>query len=329
MLTIGMSMEYFLQVTGESKTFSLLRSFLGKFGEIKWENITVQEMVLFYEVMLRMSIEPRHIGGYEVYFKPTSYVIFICGYNVKLVRYRGWAKRIMTLASFRHIRAAFHPESGESASGDKCHQVRYLISGLNVAASKTFDLGPTYAFYDGVIATRSRFFCVIQYNKDKQDKYRIDFFVLADSAHFFVRHIDVYQVNNAGKVYIHARSDNTITTIKAFVNGIIAAGVGNDTDGARKMFLDNRYACPEILAILEEDLNFLVGGTCWKNRKGFPGKCDRLTLSRGCERGTFKRLYNFRFHILAAQWKDPKTLQFISSIRKLEKQKSPDIEVKK
>ena len=33
--------------------------------------ITVQEMVRFYGVMIFMSIEPRHLVGYEGYFKPT------------------------------------------------------------------------------------------------------------------------------------------------------------------------------------------------------------------------------------------------------------------
>ena len=68
-----------------------LYSVLGKFGGIKWENITVQEMVLFCGVMLRVSIEPCHLGGYEGNFKPTSYVSVGNGYNVKLVRYGGWA----------------------------------------------------------------------------------------------------------------------------------------------------------------------------------------------------------------------------------------------
>ena len=81
------------------------------------------------------------------------------------------------------------------------------------------------------------------------------------------------------------------------------------------------------MAILEEDINVLSGGTCQKNRIGFPGKDDHLTLLRGCEMGTFKRLYNFRFHLVAARWKYSKTLQFIISLSKLEKQKSPNEEV--
>ena len=101
------------------------------------------------------------------------------------------------------------------------------------------------------------------------------------------------------------------------------AGVINDPDGARNMFFD-RFACPEILAILVEEINVLVDSTCWKNRKGYPRKDDGLTLPRGRERGTFKRFYNSCFHLVATRWKYSKTLKFTSSIRKLEKYKSPD-----
>ena len=144
-----------------------MSSVLGKFGEIKWKDITVQEMFRFYGVMLCVIIEPSHIGGYEGYFKPTSYVRVVCGYNVNLVGYGGWTERIMTLARFLQIRSAFHPEAVESAVDDKCHQISYLIRILNDAASNNFDLGPIYAFDEGGIATRSHFWCVRQYNKDK------------------------------------------------------------------------------------------------------------------------------------------------------------------
>ena len=66
------------------------------------------------------------------------------------------------------------------------------------------------------------------------------------------------------------------------------AGEDNDIDGARKLFLYHRYACPELLAILEEEINVLAGGTCRKNRKGVPVKDDSITPQGVCERGTFK-----------------------------------------
>ena len=106
----------------------------------------------------------------------------------------------------------------------------------------TFDLGPTADFDEGIIAVRSYFCCVRQYNKDNPDKLRIDFFVMADSTHYFVRHFDVYQLNNSVNIDIHERADNLPTTIEVFVNGIITSGMVNDPDGARELFLDNQVA---------------------------------------------------------------------------------------
>ena len=90
---------------------------------------------------------------------------------------------------------------------------------------------------------------------------------MADSKHYFVRNIDVYQVNNAGNIDINARAANLPTTIEVFVNGITTSGVVNDPNGAREPFLENRHACPELMSILEEKLNVLSGGTCRKKRK--------------------------------------------------------------
>ena len=108
--------------------------------------------------------------------------------------------------------------------------------------------------------------------------------MLSDSTHYFVRQIDVYQVTNAVNINIYARYANLPTAIKAVVNGIIATGVGNDYDGAG-FFLDNLYACPNLLAILEEDLNVLICGTCWNKRKCFSVKDERINIQGVCERG--------------------------------------------
>ena len=83
-----------------------------------------------------------------------------------------------------------------------------------------------------------------------------------------------------GKNDINERFANVPTTIKAAVNGIILSGVGNDPDVAR-FVLDNCYACPELLSILEEELNVPASKTSWNNRKGLPGKDNNLTIPRG------------------------------------------------
>ena len=66
-------------------------------------------------------------------------------------------------------------------------------------------------------------------------------------------------------------ADNIPTTFKAVVNGITLTGGGNDPGVARKIFLDHRYVCPKLMAVLEEDLNVLAGRTFRKNWEGLPG----------------------------------------------------------
>ena len=66
-LTSGMSLECFFWVIAQSNKSDWLRSVLAKFGGIKWKNITVQDMVRFYGVMLHMSIDPCCFGGYACY----------------------------------------------------------------------------------------------------------------------------------------------------------------------------------------------------------------------------------------------------------------------
>ena len=118
-----------------------------------------------------MSIEPCHMGGYASYFSPTQQQRLGKAYSVQLTGYSGWAEAAMPLKRFCQIRSAFHPEFGVSSVGNKCHQLRYLIRNINHAAARTYNVGKNVTFDEGVIATRTRFCCVRQYNKDKPDKF--------------------------------------------------------------------------------------------------------------------------------------------------------------
>eukprot|EP00957_Ditylum_brightwellii_P064836 4918788-Ditylum_brightwellii.AAC.1 len=60
------------------------------------------------------------------------------------------------------------------------------------------------------------------------------------------------------------------TTVKAVVSACTASGIANDPRG-----------------------------TCWKNRKGFPGNNECLNMLHGANRGDFKRLYNWCFHMVS------------------------------
>ena len=227
-------MDYLRRVTKNSKKYGRDCLKNGKFGGMKWINITVQEMLHFYGLMIRIYIEPRHIGWCTSYFGSIPRIVFYQGFTVSIDTYGGWSGKSTSLFRFRQILTAYHAELWEYKFGDKCHQLIFLIRCINWASERTFYLGPNAAFYEGCIATRIRFCRVRKYNKYKPEKFRIDFFVLSESKYYFVRNLDVYQGKNSGNIYIRHRAKQLTTTTKAFINAVLASNISNDHYGAQK-----------------------------------------------------------------------------------------------
>ena len=66
----GMDYNFFKRLTANSNQHA--RSNLDdrrRFGGYLWRNITTEEMISFYGVLLKMSIDNRKLGGYRAYFK--------------------------------------------------------------------------------------------------------------------------------------------------------------------------------------------------------------------------------------------------------------------
>ncbi len=102
----------------------------------KWKNIMSSEMIRFFGILLKISLEPRKMGGHVSYFTENPAVRIGDGYTVELRGYNSWAKEVMSLIRFKQIRSAFHPEAGESACQDKCHQLRFFIRMFNDMAKR-------------------------------------------------------------------------------------------------------------------------------------------------------------------------------------------------
>ena len=88
-------------------------------------DITVEEMMRFFGILLRISLNPIDNGGYAAYFDANDIKIGIDeNVTMKAPNMSGWASEIMSLKRFKTIRKAFHPEarSGREA-GDKCYHV--------------------------------------------------------------------------------------------------------------------------------------------------------------------------------------------------------------
>ena len=67
------------------------------------ENITVGEMIRFFGIMLRISMDPRKMGGYTSYFQDNPTVYMGGNYGVRLRGFNPWAKQIMALIRFKKI----------------------------------------------------------------------------------------------------------------------------------------------------------------------------------------------------------------------------------
>ena len=78
--------------------------------------------------------------------------------------------------------------------------------------------------------------------------------------------------------------------------------------------MDNRYACPQLLALMLTNYNVRGVGTCRAGRKGFPK--TELALDDKSDRGSFVRLVDKRLGMVATRWKDSKMLQVFSTVMK-------------
>ena len=315
--TTAINRNFFVRICAESNRYArrIMRQrntslFLGH----KWNNITVEEMIHFFGIMLRISLEPRKMGGYESYFTEQLSITASNGYSTSLRGYHAWAKDIMSLLRFKQIRSAFRSECDRYDPNDKCYQLRWIIRQFNFMAKKIFHLGPNASFDEGGIPMRSRFCPVRQYNKDKPAKYRVDFFILADSRDYFIYHLDVYQGKNKANIDIHPSVRHLPTTQKAVANAILKSQIANDLDGCRYLFMDNRYAAPQLLALMLTNYNIRAVGTCKANHKGF--ESEALQLPKDAARGDFKRLHDKRLGMVITRWKDSKKLQTVSTVMK-------------
>ena len=153
-------------------------------------------MIRFFGIMLQISLEPGKLGGYESYFVESKSINLGHRYKLELRGYHSWAKEVMPLVRFKQIRSALRPEADVTDKYDKCAQLRFFIRRFNAKGREVFNLGAEASFDEGGIPMRSRYCPVRQYNKDKPDKYRVDFFILADAKYYFIYHLDVYQGKN-------------------------------------------------------------------------------------------------------------------------------------
>jgi hypothetical protein len=272
-------------------------------------------MYKFLGIILRISLSPVDGGGYEAYFSKSNKRIAPGGEGrtLEIAGTTGWAHEYMTLSRFKQIRGAFHPEDKYvGAGGDKCYMLRHVIRTFNQVSKHTFYTPKDLAFDEGGVGCRSRYCPVRQYNQNKPQKFRVDFFVLSCSRNYQILHLDVYQGRNGNNVGIDSNLVDLPTTQKAVANSLFALKLHESSDGsARHVSMDNRYQCPEIAVLLREKCNVYSTGTCRTNRKGW--KEGGLNLKKE-ERGTFQMAYDDANRVLLTQWIDSRVVNVVSTL---------------
>jgi len=278
----------------------------------EWSNITTQEMFRFLGILLKISLSPVDGGGYTAYFAVKDKSIF----NLEIPGSKGFASSVMPLYRFKQIRTAFHPEDKcvAAGAGDKCYQLRHVISTFNASAKNVRFVPCKVSFNEGGCSCRSRYCPVRQYNKDKPDKFRVDFFIMACPKTYFIHHLDVYQGKNATNVGIRDEIKGVPTTQKAVINAVLQTEMHNDVDGARTIALDNRYQCPELAVLLRLRYNVYTAGTCRRNRIGFPQEhLGLVKLPKHANRGEYKMMLDEANKVQVCQWVDSKVVSVVST----------------
>jgi hypothetical protein len=100
-----------------------------------------------------------------------------------------FARHYMKLFWYKQIRAAFHPEDRHD-----------INTTFNQASRNANYMGENRTFDEGGLGSLNQMNLVRQYNKDKPQKFRVDFLIVACSGTYYIHHMDVYQGKNASNI---------------------------------------------------------------------------------------------------------------------------------
>ena len=278
--------------------------------------ITSEEMYHFLGILLQISITPMDSGGYKAYFSNNNQRISYRRGDepVEISNSAGFAHNYMSIRRFMQIRGAFHPEDKAlAAGGDKCYQIRYALNSFKEASKRTWFPPKDVTFDEGGVGCRSRYCPVRQYNKDKPQKYRVDFFIMAASKGYHILHLDVYQGKNQSNIGIASHLTDLPTTQKAVVNACQHLGFHKESARMRHISMDNRYQCPQLAVLLRERFNCFSTGTARASRKGWPKDFFSEELKKQ-QRGSYRMVYDKQNRVVCGEWLDSKVVRFVSSL---------------
>ena len=95
------------------------------------------------------------------------------------------------------------------------------------------------------------------------------FFILSNSEYYFIHHFDVCQGKNTSNIDTHPSLYNLPTKHIYISDAIIKSGIENNPHGSIHLYMDNRYADPQLFSLMDSDFNMNVVAKFISKRKLF------------------------------------------------------------
>ena len=308
-----------------------------KFNGMKWKPIKIDELMIFYAIIIQMACRPFPGKKYEECWNYTKDWFTNCQHMKK--------------TRFKQIRAALHwCENPHSHSKlDTLYKVRPIIDILEKTIGKYLEVGQEVALDETTIGLYHAYAkALIYYNPSKpRGKHHCKLFVLCENDywsainfHFAHRSYDKEKSsknketeNNKTMVNetSHINSDSDESNTKTKVNKDEIGDNEPENKEVPKMVqlvtsmckclkgtgvvvnMDNLYSSPEAFIALKK-LGIYARGTFRSNRKYLPSfvrftKSETLKLPRGC----FRLATNKEYNLSCYAWNDKNPVHVISS----------------
>ena len=125
----GMDITFFRHITANFNQYECdhMDKTILYFGDPKWNNVQIDEMIHFFGMVLKMSNDVRRIGACTEYFYDEILTHLAEDYSFNIKGFISWVKDVMTLPCFKQIHSTFHPKLHFTEKRDKCHQLYYAI----------------------------------------------------------------------------------------------------------------------------------------------------------------------------------------------------------
>jgi hypothetical protein len=241
-------------------------------GGAKWENLTISGLKVFLAIHMYMGMKKQ--PNYKSYWKKEG-SLFHCPIISNIMSHA----RVIQLRRCLHITnpALYeHIQKGD-VGYDKLRKVRWLVDEIRNASSREWSLGKFVTIDEMMVRYKGSYCPIRQYMPKKPKKWRIKFWVLADSVSKFIFCFEIYCGKNMEvDVTVPIPCEETSTAYGVVMN--LLRGL---EDKGHCVVMDN-YFCsiPSFEDLVRKGI--YATGTVCSNRIGFPQHLSKDILSGPC-----------------------------------------------